>query len=473
MDSLFREVRRRSGFGGKDHLGDFAHQLGIPQDRLAHLEGRDALATPEELDRLATLVGVQIDQLTVEAVKRSPVTRLLLKTQREHGSAGLRDLEPSGAITALGEFVCVAGELARLDPWRHEKTAKLLGRLDRQAIVGRDRPPYGADNAAAELRRTLGLASTAGIPSMRSLLADLGVATFWADPGVLDSTVDGASTALPVAAVLVNLVGGAACWWRTRMTLAHELGHLLLDHQNGDGGIALISPNSRGGFGTARRRGRPPLFDGFDLVEARANAFAAHLLAPDAGVVATVADDDPTSEQAITKVCRAFGVGRTVAIYRLCHVFSLGPQARSNMESRGRGEPHDCLHADVVASEDVGLRAGLLRVAVLRALASGELDAVAARVALRLPLTEPLPQLDGVDPALLAPLQSQQALVLRRAQLYLDAVPQANAHFATAARRVPDGWLVETVNATTAAPGEPTVHVTFDLEHVRAVWPHE
>ncbi len=242
MDSLFREVRRRSGFGGKAHLAPFANQLGIAQERLVQLEGAAALATPEELDRLAMLVGVEVDQLCIQAVARSPVTRLLLKTQREHGGLALRAMEPSGAIAALGEFVRVVGLLADLEPWRRAKTDELLRRIDRQAIVSRDRAPYGAERAAADFRRAIGLGPEEGIASMRGLLAELGVATFWTDPGLLDPSVDGASSALPVAAVLVNLLGGGGCWWRTRMTLAHEIGHLLLDHQTGDGGIALVSP---------------------------------------------------------------------------------------------------------------------------------------------------------------------------------------------------------------------------------------
>ena len=70
-------------------------------------------------------------------------------------------------------------------------------------------------------------------------------ATVLITPEEMDPEIDAASTVTPEPAVLVNLVGGAEQWWRTRMTLAHELCHLLLDRErSGEPRFVMLSPTS-------------------------------------------------------------------------------------------------------------------------------------------------------------------------------------------------------------------------------------
>ncbi len=467
MKEIFAEVRRRSGFSGHHFRAAFAAQLGIPDARLAALEAQAAVPTVDELDRLARLVGVESDELSEAVVERSPMAHLLMRGQSKSGQAALRSLAPSQSLAVLGDFVRILRLLGKLESVRATQTDALLRLIDRRVPSTKERAPYGAPEAAAALRTRLNMAQDAPIASMRKMLDNLGIATIFVDAGQMDASLDGASVALPVAGVLVHLVGGPECWWRTRTTMAHELCHLLLDHQAGDGRMALISPRSSGQFSGPQARSARSFFQGFNVIEARASAFAAHLLVPSSGVLRVAAGLDPTSEAAITRVCREFGVGRLVAINRLCQTFDIGSSARTAMEARGSAEPHRAEHPDVVARREVGLRSGALREAVFEGLRRGSLDPLAARVALRLPLTEPLPAIQGIAAAALRPLQQPEVLVLRRAQALLDTSPQPHAHFAASASATPTGWLVQTVDASAGpqgAPGKPLIQISFDLE---------
>jgi Zn-dependent peptidase ImmA (M78 family) len=131
--------------------------------------------------------------------------------------------------------------------------------------------------------------------------------------GCLLETVEGAGIPVIVARMPVGLAG--CCWredgrvllWvngdhvavRQRFTLAHEFGHVRCGH---DAGVALDSVAMlRGVTGDPR--------------EVQANAFAAELLAPRAGVEALV-DGDPGLED-IVRISAHFGVSALAALFRL------------------------------------------------------------------------------------------------------------------------------------------------------------
>lgn len=131
---------------------------------------------------------------------------------------------------------------------------------------------------------------------------------------------------LNVPVVIASLPSGVAgcCWrdgeravlWvngthapvRQRFTLAHELGHLRCGH---DGAIPVETFKTLGGKTTDSR-------------EVQANAFAAELLAPAAGVKAMVAGAEPDLED-VVRIAAAHGISTIAALYRLN---SLGLTAR-------------------------------------------------------------------------------------------------------------------------------------------------
>jgi Zn-dependent peptidase ImmA (M78 family) len=148
------------------------------------------------------------------------------------------------------------------------------------------------------------------------------------DPAApLDCVLTLVESALRVPVVIAALPTGIAgcCWrdgervvlWvngthapvRQRFTLAHELGHLRCGH---DGTIPVETFTTLGGKATDSR-------------EVQANAFAAELLAPAAGVRAMVDGREPGLDD-VVRIAAAHGVSTIAALYRLN---SLGLTGRS------------------------------------------------------------------------------------------------------------------------------------------------
>lgn len=139
------------------------------------------------------------------------------------------------------------------------------------------------------------------------------------DPAApLDCVLALVESALELPVVIAALpVGVAGCCWRDaervvlwvngthapvrqRFTLAHEVGHLRCGH---DGAIPVETFTTLGGKTTDSR-------------EVQANAFAAELLAPAAGVRAMVDGTEPGLEE-VVRIAAAFRISTIAALYRL------------------------------------------------------------------------------------------------------------------------------------------------------------
>jgi len=253
------------------------------------------------------------------------------------------------------------------------------------------------------VRAALGLGDDP-IASMCELVRDLGVAVVWVTSEQVDTSVDGACTRAPRPAILVNLLEEGATWpWRARVTLAHELGHLFFDATHRDRQV-LVSPSGRS------------LPRSIDHLERIARAFAACFLAPTSGVRRVVNGRDPTSEEAISAVGTTFGVGRTLAINRLRHVFGLRESQRSDMELRAAQAYAGDFSADAPMLPH-GFRGQPLLGLLRRAVVAQKISPARARRMMLLSPTTPLPFADlGVVAR--APLAAE-ALAMRRANEYL------------------------------------------------------
>lgn len=374
----------------------------LEPERLAAITSGSADARVDEIDRVARVFGVRVRDFLEGGALRAPM-RVLLRSTFEEGRSAIGALVETDALRELGEFQRCVLDAAELEG--------LLG-AERRALPTAF---YQGDpeRAANSLRLRMGLGH-GPIPSMRDLLASRGVLVFFTDPDHLDPQIDGASTAWPRPAILVNLVGGGECWWRTRMTLAHELSHLLFDageHQT------LFSPHVSSS-GPTRSTGRWRLFEAFDDIESHADAFAACFLAPRAAVIEAVGLRDPKSEEAIAVVGGRFGVGRTVAINRLQRAFSLSIEERSMMAQREDRLSWPATFERDAVREEVGLRRGVLRELVGRALEAQHIGKVRAREILGVALTERLP-LDGLSEELCEPVISGGMRARNAAQQYL------------------------------------------------------
>lgn len=435
LAEAIRALRARAGLSPEA----FAQLTGIAPATVTAWEHGRAEPSASEADAVARAFGVRMRHLSLGG--GWPLERLLFRARE---APGLISIAESGAWRAIGEFLRATSDLAELAP----TTMPALPKIGTPRVA---HAPWGADDMAQELRDRLGLDPIAPILSMRALVAGLGITVFFVTPDELDPNIDGASTLSPRPAILVNLLEGPACWWRTRMILAHELCHLLVDHDAADSS-ALVSASGS----PARYR----LFDGFDEIESRANAFAACLLAPDAGVRRAAAGSTPTSEAAIAGVATAFGLGRVAAINRLRDVFKLRKETRDSMMSRAGDTWSPEAHPDIV--EHVGIRAGEIRSLTLEALAAHRIDALRARELLGLPLTEPIPEWPGLSEQDRQPLRSPDDQARRTAQRYLFEVERRPDLVVTEARRVDTGWIAKLEGS------DRELHVSFDLDVVPA-----
>jgi transcriptional regulator with XRE-family HTH domain len=375
----------------------------LDPERLGAVDAGHTLATPDEADRVARVFGVSLRDLVAGRAAESPM-RMLLREARAEGVSAIEALAETRAIEELGEFQRWVRDAAEL-----EGLVKATRRALPTALHG-DR-----ERKAKHLRLQEG-DLVGPIPSMRAFAVALGVRLFFTSPEHLHAQIDGASALDPRPAILVNLVRGGECWWRTRMTIAHELAHILFDLE-GDR-RTLFSPHIEED-GPNRTAGRWRLDGGFDDVEAEANKFAACLLAPRDEVRALVRDLAPTSNTAIAAVGERFGVGRRVAINRLrdCCGLSLEDRRRMIEESRGLRWQTRAFDADQV-DEGERLRAGALGDLVGEALREGKVDGLRAHELLRVPLHEPL-RLLGVSTALCAPVLSPERYVRGVARRYV------------------------------------------------------
>lgn len=440
----------------------FASLLDIDVAEVREWDAGTRNAPSSALVRCARALALTVDELLSGDLGRAPLPSLFLRAEMNRGRLD-QILELSDDLAL---FVETARSLARLREGAGV-AAPSLPSPPTGPHWGVGEPPYKADELAAWLRRHLGI-TTPSIPSMRAVYDRLGITIVWARQDEMSPAVDGASLLSPQPTVLVHLVEGPLCWWRTRMTLAHELCHLLCDFIDDKRDLALVSPTSTGDA-EARPRTRTAaphawkLFEGFAWIEQRASAFASHLLVPDEALRLALAGQNPVSEAAVTTVCSAFGVGRITAVSRIKHVFRLSDDVRLRMLRRPHEERHIEDHPDLPPPH--GIRAGVLLDEVAAALAGGRIDRVEAHRILGLSLSEPLPEHPTLSEFQRAPLRSVdddvRAIVSARlARTGRAALRPARVH------RGESGWRVSLVDAS----GEPIAEelLSFDLDAERA-----
>ncbi|NOY94142.1 MAG: ImmA/IrrE family metallo-endopeptidase [Deltaproteobacteria bacterium] len=435
----FHEVRTDAGLT----VAALASITGLEPARLRDLEG-GAIARPDELDAWARGFGVRIQDLVGANPQSWPLARLAFRASSD-GVKGLEALVEDGSYRVIGDFLrCVAEVKDLEDPSARASLPALT-----IPAGWEDAAPWGAARLASQLRAELGLSPTEPVSSMVRLLRDeLSVVVFFVSPEQLAPTIDAASTNSPRPAVLVNLIEGQHAWWRTRMSLAHELCHLLLDQD--EEAPPSVSPDSR-------FRSRYQCSRDFALVEKRANAFAAHLLAPDAGVRDAVGRLLPSSEDAIVAVSRTFGLGRTSSINRLQHVFGLSNSTRERMLDR----PNRSWNLETVFDETarVGLRDGELLDLAMRAYVEGRVDAVEVRRCLEIAPTEELPAWDSLPEERRAPVRAVETQVLSVAGRFLMEHAEPGL-VAVRPTRTDHGWQVQVEGGSS----DRSISVSFDYE---------
>lgn len=343
---------------------DFARVVGVPLD-VIELVGSDDAARTRALRHTAEVFGLDVPELLSDGVVgRLPTA--MLRSFVDHAHDAFDALVAADVHRKLGAFT----RLLRRKAWLRRALgtparASLSDlRVEALPIPAGSRTPHGADGLAVEVRSQLGLGDEP-IPSMIALVRDrLGVEVHFAND--LGPRIDGASVSTAQArGVLVNLgANGGHKWWMTRMTLAHELCHLLFDAGVFDGarGLLIWSPAAHR---SSEAEGWEPRMGArharFNAVEQRANAFAAYFLAPPSGVRALFPEGTPERTwPTVSRVAQRFGLSPLTAVNVLVNVFSWNKREREDLldEIEGEGAPAGA-HPDMVPDlpeEDTELR---------------------------------------------------------------------------------------------------------------------
>lgn len=410
-----RRLRRQSDLS-VETLASFA---GLYPERLRDLE-RGAHHHSHELQAIACVFGLELREL-LQTDPASPLPTLLF---REREALGLSaDLWRQHNALLLGRFQRCVNRLEALEPRSAEH---VLDRHVRPIPPSHDTTAQGIE-LAHSLREALKLHPTEPVWSVRKLMDWLGVAIFALDdPDDTLEGLDAACTHTPRPAILLNLASPPSNdperleqqrspWWRVRMTLAHELAHLLFDRDE-LGGSLQISPRH------VTRSTR------MEQLERRANAFAANLLVPPDGVRQHLRGlDDPSSEEGIHRIQATYGVGRSVAIYRICDVLYPGESGvQRRMEQRRKSTRPLKLTTefwiDGPLDFDCGLPGGPLLHAVLRLRRAEKLSSIRARELLDLQLTDWLPDGGGLTEDQRRPVISERDLAQRYILYHLAMV---------------------------------------------------
>ncbi len=236
-----------------------AEHLGVSRPTVAQIEAGKRSVSSLELDKLAHFFGRDIRELIADSFVETDSLAALFRAQPEV-------LEQPAVGKALRDCVALGREITNLE--------RLLG-IDRgpsataayplPAPVTRWEAIQQGERLSTEERRRLGLGSAA-LPDVAELLEGQGVRT-----GVVDLPEDVSGLTLNDRKVGLFVVANRTHHLlRRRFSFAHEYAHVLADRDR---------------FGLVSRASERD-----NLIEVRANAFAAGLLMPEEGVRKFVAD---------------------------------------------------------------------------------------------------------------------------------------------------------------------------------------
>ncbi len=232
----------------------------------------------------------------------------------------LREMSTSGDIAGFtAKTVLQLSEAA----WVISRQAALQNQLEAalgapRVAMPRHDPNFGYPayetgyRLASRARDLLGLDAEAPLESVRKIIEeDLGISLIQLQ---MNARFAGATLANgPVRGIVVNESGLNSNVWVRRMTLCHELGHLLWDPNDR---LQQVAVDAYADLELSDRdlRRDPP--------EIRANAFAVAFLAPPAAV-SRIADAYSNPLDVVSKVMMTFGISATAAKHHVKNVAKL------------------------------------------------------------------------------------------------------------------------------------------------------
>jgi transcriptional regulator with XRE-family HTH domain len=230
-----------------------AKHLGVSRPTFVQIEGGNRSVSSLELDKLAYLFGRDIREFIGESFQEEDTLAALFRAQTEV-------VGQPAVLEKLRECMSIGSELTNLE--------RLVG-IDRDlaAVASYTFPPpktrwdatQQGQRLAEEERRRLGL-GIGPLPDLAELLESQGVRT-----GLIDLPDDVSGLTLSDREVgLFVVVNRRHHYLRRRFSVAHECAHVVADRER---------------FGRISRTSERD-----DLIEVRANEFAANFLMPEEGV---------------------------------------------------------------------------------------------------------------------------------------------------------------------------------------------
>ncbi len=299
---------------------DLAGFVGLKVDAIAKAESPDYTNSIHDLTRLAMVLS--LDDATIgfqPGANGDQAIAVRLKAWRRTGAT-------ARTIASLSEITWVIATQQRLQRILTPYSKPLTGFVPNDYYGDAYNPVWKvASELAIETRRLLGISPNEPIESLRKLCRTLEVPLVHAQ---LTQTIAGATLATgDVRGIVVNVSGNDKNVWVQRATVAHELGHLLWDPAER---LQALVVDERSQVEEIKRERQDVQNWSTQerqhwLNEARANAFAVELLAPQEAIRERTRTLDFSDYENIADAIRDnmewFGLSATAMRYHLWNTF--------------------------------------------------------------------------------------------------------------------------------------------------------
>ncbi len=292
-----QEQREKLGLNFKQ----VAQASGVTESFVRQAEKPGSIVPIRQLQSIAQTLGLDDEKISVQPGACSDHDlayrlRTMKNSRRKNG------LSPS-AVLKLAEAAWVTARQLELEEYLG---AEISFSTLFQKHSDYTPPAWKVGYELAEKTRVLlGLSPTEPIQSIRSVIDRIGIPLIQAPMGqrVAGATVVNGES----RGIAVNIEGENTNVWIRRMTLSHELGHLLWD------------PHEKLKHLHVDRYETISNTVGQDPIEARANAFAIAFLVPPKAVKDIISSDNDAASM-VAIIMDKFGVGAMAAKYHLSNV---------------------------------------------------------------------------------------------------------------------------------------------------------
>lgn len=295
------------GIAAKRNLLGFSEQkvasaVGLSTDDFTAFERGLKQIPFRRIERLAQVLSVDLD---AKVGTDSSEEKLAVRLREFADSLEKIKLSPT-LVLHLSESAWVISKQAKLQAQFQSDPGSNTRQMGFIPSAKYGPPPYRwGYKLAHKTRQLLGLTQSEPIMSLRVLVEDrLRIPVVQMD---LPTQFAGATVSNGSArGIVLNLQGHNMNPWIRRNTLAHEVGHLLWDPEDK---LNALRVDTFSELEHSQELIKDP-------VEARANAFAAELLAPRDAVL-TVCANASSDGDAIRSVCQTFGISPSAARYQI------------------------------------------------------------------------------------------------------------------------------------------------------------